>query len=149
MLNSVNLPDYISKILSARIEEILQETLLLKILQIEAFEHAIQIKNQLPLRALKDKITLQQALYNIKLNLTIERIFGSRVYVAISNEERRKTLLQHYGMLTYFVSFEIEAIMRVQNSKKSTILRTTTLRVDNSVGLEDLYDSTLIYNRAP
>jgi hypothetical protein len=139
----------ICKILGTRTEEAMRNVSLSETLWVEAFSHAIWIKNRSPSRALEGKITPWEALYNLKPNLTIERIFGSRVYVTYPPEHRRKSLLQPRGWIGYFVGFETEAVLRVWHPDKKRVVRITAPRVDDGQGQTDDHDGETLSNRIP
>ena len=115
----------ISKILETRTEETMRDVSLPETLWVEAFSHAIWIKNRSPSRALKGKVTPWEPLHKIRPNLAIERIFGSRVYVTYPPDHRRKYLIQARGWIGYFVGFEIEAVLRIWAPEKNRVVRVT------------------------
>ena len=139
----------ISKILGTRTEEAMRNVSLSETLWVEAFSHAIWIKNRSPSRALEGKITPWEAFYKLKPNLDIERIFGSRVYVTYPPEHRLKTLLQPRGWIGYFVGFETEAVLRVWHPDKKRVVRVTAPRVDDGQGQTDDHDGETLSNRIP
>ena len=139
----------ISKILGTRTEEVMRNVSLPETLWVEAFSHAIWIKNRSPSRALEGKITPWEAFYKLRPNLDIERIFGSRVYVTNPPEHRRKTLLQPRGWIGYFVGFETEAVLRVWHPDKKRVVRVTAPRVDDGQGQTDEHDGETLSNRIP
>ena len=139
----------ISKILGTRTEEAMRNVSLSETLWVEAFSHAIWIKNRSPSRALEGKITPWEAFYKLKPNLDIERIFGSRVYVTYPPEHRRKSLLQARGWIGYFVGFETEAVLRVWHPDKKRVVRITAPRVDDGQGQTDDHDGETLSNRIP
>jgi hypothetical protein len=139
----------ISKILGTRTEEAMRNVSLSETLWVEAFSHAIWIKNRSPSRALEGKITPWEAFYKLKPNLGIERIFGSRVYVTYPPEHRQKTLLQPRGWIGYFVGFETEAVLRVWHPDKKRVVRITAPRVDDGQGQTDDHDGETLSNRIP
>lgn len=139
----------ISKILGTRSEETMRNVSLSENLWVEAFSHAIWIKNRSPSRALEGKMTPWEALYKVKPNLAIERIFGSRVYVTYPPEHRQKTLLQPRGWLGYFVGFETEAVLRIWHPDKKRVVRVTAPRVDDGQGQEDVHEGATFSDRNP
>ncbi|OAQ57917.1 integrase core domain-containing protein [Pochonia chlamydosporia 170] len=139
----------ISKILGTRSEETMRNVSLSETLWVEAFAHAIWIKNRSPSRALEGKMTPWQALYKVEPNLAIERIFGSRVYVTYPPEHRQKTLLQPRGWLGYFVGFETEAVLRIWHPDKKRVVRVTAPRVDDGQGQEDVHEGATLSDRNP
>ena len=139
----------ISKILGTHIEEVMRNVSLLETLWVEAFSHAIWIKNRSPSRALEGKVTPWEAFYKLQPNLDIERIFGSRVYVTYPPEHRRKSLLQARGWIGYFVGFETEAVLRVWHPDKKRVVRITAPRVDDGQGQTDDHDGETLSNRIP
>jgi hypothetical protein len=118
-------------------------------LWVEAFSHAIWIKNRSLSRALEGKITPWEAFYKLRPNLNIERIFGSWVYITYPPEHRRKSLLQARGWIGYFVGFETEAVLRVWHPDKKRVVRVTTLLVDDGQGQTDHHDGEILSNRVP
>jgi hypothetical protein len=139
----------ISKILGTRTEEAMRNVSLSETLWVEAFSHAIWIKNRSPSRALEGKITPWEAFYKLKPNLDVERIFGSRVYVTYPPEHRQKTLLQPRGWIGYFVGFETEAVLRVWHPDKKRVVRITAPRVDDGQGQADDHDGETLSSRIP
>ena len=139
----------ISKILGTRTEEAMRNVSLSETLWVEAFSHAIWIKNRSPSRALEGKITPWEAFYKLKPSLNVERIFGSRVYITYPPEHRRKSLLQARGWLGYFVGFETEAVLRIWHPEKKRVVRVTAPRVDDGQGQTDNHDGETLANRVP
>ena len=139
----------ISKILGTRTEEAMRNVSLSETLWVEAFSHAIWIKNRSPSRALEGKITPWEAFYKLKPNLDVERIFGSRVYVTYPPEHRLKTFLQPRGWIGYFVGFETEAVLRVWHPDKKRVVRVTAPRVDDGQGQNDDHDGETLSDRIP
>jgi len=144
-----NISTRISQILGTRTEETLRGVSLSETLWVEAFSHAIWIKNRSPSRALEGKKTPWEAFYKTRPNLAVERIFGSRVYVTFPPEHRRKSLLQSRGWIGYFVGFETEAVMRVWAPEKNRVVRVTAPRVDDGQGQDDIHDGQTLRDRIP
>ena len=138
MLQDANISGRILKILDARTAEILRQTSIPETLWIEAWDHSNWLKNRAPTRALKNKMTPWEAKSGYKPNLSVEKIFGSRVYVTIPPGKRvRKSLMDPRGWLGYFVGHETEAVMRVWNPDTGKVQRVTAARVNDSQSQPD------------
>ncbi|KAG9511488.1 hypothetical protein KCV07_g10138, partial [Aureobasidium melanogenum] len=147
MMLEANIAGQISKILELRTAETLRTTTIPEDLWVEAFELAVWHKNRSPARALQMKKTPWEALTGYKPNLEVEKIFGSRVYVTVPPEFRRKSLLLPRGTLGYFVNFESESVMRVYDADLKKINRVTAARVNDGIGLNDPQDGQSLQDR--
>ncbi|SMR62528.1 unnamed protein product [Zymoseptoria tritici ST99CH_1E4] len=96
----------ILSILDVRTQQSLRQVPLPETVALDAFEHAIWLKNRSPTRAMKNKKTSWEFTTGIKPDLSSEHIFGSRVHVNIPPERRRKSLLNLRSWPGYFVGFE-------------------------------------------
>ncbi|KAG9759970.1 hypothetical protein KCU73_g3120, partial [Aureobasidium melanogenum] len=147
MMRETHLAGRIADIVGRRAHEALSNTLVPEDIWPEAFELAVWLKNRSPSRALKGKITPWEALYGVKPDLLKERIFGSRLYLTIPPEHRRKTLLMPRGRLLYFVGYESEAVMLAYDSDKHKVERVTTSRVDDGIGTLDTHGRPAVRDR--
>ena len=117
----------VSKIISAKGIELLQVSSIPENLWPEAIQHAIQLKNRTPARALRKKEakTPYEALKGNKPTLTRERIWGSRAYITYPLEFRTSAeitkLHSPRGQLGYFVGYKSEAIYHIYSPKKHKV----------------------------
>ncbi|KAH0166409.1 hypothetical protein KCU67_g4321, partial [Aureobasidium melanogenum] len=147
MIRETQLAGRITDILGNRTHEALLHTSIPEEFWCEAFEQAVRLKNRAPTRALKNKITPWEAVYDIKPDLSKEKIFGSRLYLAIPSEHRRKSLLIPRGRMLYFIGCESESVMIAYNSDTHAVERITAARVEDGVGTQDPHGSQSLAQR--
>lgn len=127
----------ILSILDVRTQQSLRQVPLPETVALDAFEHAIWLKNRSPTRAMKNKKTSWEFTTGIKPDLSSEHIFGSRVHVNIPPERRRKSLLNLRSWPGYFVGFESESVMRIFDPARHKVYRVSKAQVNEGNGLED------------
>ena len=142
MIRDTNLPITLRNIIQERGEEMLRNTSLPELLWPEAVRHAIWHKNRSPTRALKWKATPWEKVHNYKPDLSKERVWGSRVYVTMTEHERnvrkKESKLHHdRAWVGYFVGLENESTMRVWDPERKTVHAVVLAEVDDGHGLRD------------
>ena len=115
--NPRNLGEQISRIITLRGSEFLQNAKIPEKLWPEAIRHAVWLKNRTPTKAHKYKITPFEKVEGVTPALDRERIWGSRAFISLTEEERlakRHSKLHGLrGLLGYFVGCESESIYRI------------------------------------
>ncbi|SMY19984.1 unnamed protein product [Zymoseptoria tritici ST99CH_1A5] len=142
LIQETQLDGQISKVLEEEGDELLRNSTLGEDLWPEAIHHATWLKARSPTRTLKWKKTPWEASEGVQPDLTRERIWGSRVYVTWTPEERlsrgiNRKLHDNRGWLGYFVGYENESSYRVWSPDRATVVRVVYARVDDGVGLDD------------
>ncbi|KAL7767857.1 hypothetical protein ACKLNR_002158 [Fusarium oxysporum f. sp. zingiberi] len=143
MIQELSISGQISKIITEHAVEKIKETTLPKNLWPEAIKYSVFLKNRSPTRALKDKKTPWEALYNSKPHFYRESTWGSRVYVTLPPEKARwgqPKLHNPRGWVGYFVGCEGEAIFRIYSPEHLTVFRVGMARVQQGQGLDDPQD---------
>ena len=147
MMHESNIAPRILNILDAKTQEELRQINLPENLWSYSFLHAMWLKNRAPTRALKKTKTPWEFTTGHKPDLGVEHIFGSRVYVVIPPEHRRKSLLNPRAWMGYFVGHETEAILLVYHPDKKKVFRISKARIDDGQGLNDPQDGSSIHQR--
>lgn len=137
----------ILEILDATTQQTLRKTELPESLWSYAFMHAIWLKNRSPSRALKLKMTPWEARSGYKPDISVERIWGSRVYCVAPEEMRSKSLRVPRGWLGYFVGLESESILLIYNQEKNKVYRIGKARIDDGNGMDDPVPGASIRDR--
>lgn len=153
MLAEHRITGQIKKIIEGRGLEMLRECNLPESLWVEAWKHAIHIKNRSPTKAHKFKKTPWEALTGYKPNLSGERIWGSRSWVKIppdSHKARLNTKLHgDRGWVGYFMGCEGESIKRIYSPDESKVLRISVARIEDGEGLDDDVEGPSLRDRDP
>jgi hypothetical protein len=151
MMQEPNLTGQITKIITHKGNEMMRETRVPEKLWPEAIEHSVWLKNRSPARALKkrDKKTPWEALKDEKPDFGIERIWGSRTYVAVPPELRGPKIHAQRGWVGYWVGCESESISKVFSPDDHRVFNIGNARVHDGVGLEDPHVDPPIHARLP
>jgi hypothetical protein len=151
MLQELEVPEQISRIITGRGEELLRTSSIPENLWPEAFAHAVWLKNRSPTKSHKYKKTPFELVEGRLPDLTLERIWGSRAYVTIPPEKRVKdTKLQSpRGWLGYFVGRESETIYHIWHPEQKKVLRVSPARIEDGEGLDDRHDMGSLTDRVP
>ncbi|SMY29126.1 unnamed protein product [Zymoseptoria tritici ST99CH_1A5] len=147
MMHDANIGPKILRILDAKTQEQLRETSISEELALEAFSHAVWLKNRSPTRALRNNKTSWEEIKGYKPNFSHEHIFGNRVWVGIPPEHRRKTLMEDRAWFGYFVGWETEAVMKVWDPERRKVFRVSKARVPDGQGLNDPQGNDSIRDR--
>lgn len=151
MIEETQIGGQVKRLITLRAQELLREGTIPEFLWPEAIDHAVWLKNRAPTRA-KGKKTPWERLYNQQPDLSRERVWGSRCYVAYTREERttrQRTRKLHdpRGWLGYFVGAENESTYRIWDPVAKTVKRVMTARIDEGEGLDDDHEESA-YTRA-
>ncbi len=149
MIQEQTMTGQITKIITERTTEMLRSTTVPEFLWPEALRHAVWLKNRSPTKAHKNKKTPFEALHGLLPDLTRERIWGSRAYVAVPTELRGPKLHAPRGWLGYFVGCESEHIYRIWHPDEKKVKRISAARIDDEEGTDDTHDHPSITDRAP
>ncbi|VZI10687.1 unnamed protein product [Fusarium fujikuroi] len=148
MIQEQSISGQLTKIITGKALETIQETKLPENLWVEAMRYSVWLKNRSPTRALKDKTTPWEAVYGIKPIFGRESIWGSRIYVTLPPETDRvgKPKLHHArGWVGYFVGCDSESIYRIYSDEHHRVFRVGVGRIQQGQGVEDEHDG-LSYN---
>ncbi|KIW90700.1 uncharacterized protein Z519_08483 [Cladophialophora bantiana CBS 173.52] len=143
----------IIRALEGRQREILANTSLPETLWPYAMRHAVWVKNRLPTRANKDRLTPWKMLKDQSPDVTHEKTWGSRVYLTRPHEQRLRTRqpkLSPRADPGHFIGFESEAILYVYDLEKKKVIRCgTDIRVAEREGLHFAHDEPSLKDRLP
>ena len=139
LLEQGNLSHVIVRGLEARTQEILAHTRLPEKLWPWAIHHAIWARNRLPSRANRDCLTPWEMATGQPPDLSVEKTWGSRVYVTLPYETRGPKL-QARAWAGHHVGFESEAIYLVYDPALNVVKRAPPSRIAEREALQDLQD---------
>jgi hypothetical protein len=142
-------PSPITRAITGRTEEFLQNASLPEGLWVYAVMEALWKKNRSPTRAHNNKKTPFEALTGLKPDLSNEHIWGARVYVTYAPELRGTKLHGPRGWIGYYLCAESETICKVWDPEKKHVKRVATLRVDDTTGMDDPQPGRHINERVP
>ena len=137
----------IRRIIEERGNEFLRNSTLPETLWPEAIDYAAWLKNRISTRALKCKKTPWELEEGNKPDLSREKIWGSRVYVSYTDEERGRKLYDPRGWLGYFVGCENESIYRVWDPSAQKVKRVVYTTVEDGQGLDDTHEGQNVNDR--
>jgi hypothetical protein len=152
MAQEVEIAGQIGRIIKGKGDEILRQTTIPEQLWVEAWSHAIWLKNRSPTRARKDKSTPWEGVKGTKPSMRNERVWGSRAYVTLPPEKGRdfaRKIHDPRGWMGYWVGNESESVCRIFSTEKRKVFRVSVARVDEDEGLDDPHDDPSINDRTP
>lgn len=150
MIQELTISGQISKIITEKALETIRESKVPEAAYSEAIRYSIWLKNRSPTRALKNKKTPWEALYNRKPIFQRETIWGSRMYITLPPETHRMgkpKLHQPRGWVGYFVGCQAESIYRVFSDEHHRVFPVGAARVQQGEGVEDNHEGITYQQR--
>ena len=150
MINDNTISGQLACIVVGKADTMMRNTNLPADLWPEAVDHSAWLANRTPTRALKDK-TSWEFTEKAKPDLTKEKIWGSRVYVTITEEERQHGPKLHTdrAWLGYFVGMDNESTYRVYEPKTHQVRRVAYAKIDEREGQEDRFERPNMDDQVP
>jgi hypothetical protein len=143
-----NMSHIILRGLEARNQELLAHTRLPEKMWPWAMQHAIWARNRLPSRSNKDKLTPWELVHGAVPDLSVEKTWGSRVYVTVPHETRGPKLQQR-AWPGHYVGHETEAIFLVYDPVADVVKRAPPSRVAEREAVDDEQDAPSFRDRMP
>ena len=143
-----NMSHVIVRGLDARTREILANTRMPEELWPWAYQHAIWLRNRLTTRANPDHKTPWEMIYDVLPDLSVEKTWGSRVYVTIPHETQGPKLHQR-AWPGHHIGHESEAIHLVYDPALDVVKRTPPSRVAEREAIDDVQETPSLQDRIP